>query len=61
MLCVRGDSMIQVRIEYENVNVYGGFSQYAITVKGESLKAIQRLFIKKIPTACNVYFYEVTE
>ena len=52
--------MIQVRIEYENVNVYGGFSQYAITVEGESLQAIQRLFIKKIPTACNAYFYEVT-
>jgi len=52
--------MIQVRIEYEDVNEHGGFSQYAITVKGESLQAIQREFIKKIPTACNAYFYEVS-
>lgn len=51
--------MIKVRIEYEDVNVYGGFSQYEITVKGESIQAIWREFIKKIPTACNVYFHEV--
>ena len=50
--------MIKVRIEYVVHN--GGFSQYAITVKGESIQAIQREFIKKNPTACNVYFYEVT-
>jgi len=50
--------MIQVRIEYEDVNVYGGFSQYAITVQGESLQAIQREFVKKIPTASNANFKE---
>lgn len=51
--------MIQVKIEYEGFNAYGGFSQYAITVQGESLQAIKREFSKKIPTAWNANFKEV--
>ena len=51
--------MLQIRIEYEDFNEYGGFSQYAITVKGKSLQAIQREFIKRIPTAWNANFKEV--
>ena len=51
--------MLQIRIEYEDFNEYGGFSQYAITVKGKSLQAIQREFIKRIPTAWNANFNEV--
>ena len=51
--------MIKVRIEYTDVNEYGGFSQYAITVKGESLKSIEREFINSIG-GWDAVFMEVT-
>jgi hypothetical protein len=52
--------MISVRIEYEHVNDYGGFSQYAMTVRGESLKTIELEFNNRIPLAFNASFSEVT-
>ena len=40
--------MIKVRIEYEDFNECGGVARYAITVKGKSLKSIEREFYNRI-------------
>jgi|TARA_B110000977_G_scaffold90224_1_gene119888 hypothetical protein len=50
--------MIRVRIEYEDFNACGGISQYAITVKGKSLKSIEREFYNRI-VGWNAFFTEV--
>ena len=39
---------IKVRIEYTDVNEYGGFSRYALTVRGTSIGSVEREFINRI-------------
>jgi len=53
--------MTKVRIEYTDFNDYGGFTQYVITVKGDSLPSIEREFYDKVQTAWDAVFTEVDE
>jgi len=50
--------MIKVRIEYLHFTNYGGIAQYAMTVKGKSLRAIEREFYDRIG-GWDAFFTEV--
>ena len=50
---------MKVKIEYVDVNQYGGFSQYALIVTGDSVEAVELEFYD-ITNGWDAVFSEVT-